>query len=307
MSFMIQETAINEYNKLIVDKLGVLTKKPSKSKRASMRRETIFATFESLLNTFPNENPGQMWRIVEKAHVYSYLQSEGVDMDVFGLKYNIKREILEELFFDDELISSFESAKQSWKRSSGIAWENFFEGTFESEDDEIKVVNPRDLKKLLKGEHINNNEGYPAPLHFFDNEQKKYFESLLKKKDFDLFLLFYSTYHRKWRLFGLIQCKTSIRDRMKINASTSKDAMNKNLWSILLALDPDSYLRGQYYEMAKTDWHGVYFMEKEVSVDDNIVRAPIDELQSKILNHANQVLQIITDKPEVINSSWRPN
>lgn len=301
----IKQFAIEEYNRSLQERESGSSNNVSKSKRASMRRETIFSTFQELLKKFPDENPGLIWRIVENAHVYSYLNNEGIDIEVFSKKYGIPADVLEELLFDDELISSFDSAKQSWKRASGLAWENYFEGTFVSGTDEIKVIGSSDMKKLLLGNHINNREGVPSPLHFFDVNQMEYFNSLLNKKDFDLFLLFYSSYHKKWRLFGLVQCKTSIRDRIKINASTSIEAMNNHLWSILLALDPDNFLRGQYYDMAKANWHGVYFMEKDIHDDDNIIYGPLEHLQKTILEHANKVLQIITDKPEKIDSGWR--
>lgn len=300
----IQE-ATEEYKVVLDEKIKNLKGKVTPKKVATSRTQTIFQTFENLISRYPYAQPGHVWRIVAKAHVASYLEAQNIAGKAGSL--GIDEEIITELLFNDSIISTFESAQQSWKRSSGIAWENFFQDSFKPGKDEVNVVSSSSMGKLLKGGHINRITGEPTPLHVFDNQEKKYFLNLLASKDFDLFILYYNSHLDSWRLFGLIQCKTSIRDRVKINSQTSVNAMNNRLWSILLALDPDEFLKGQYYEMAKTDWHGVYLLDNIDRVDGNIYRGQLDNIQNLINDHANQVISTLTVRPEVLNEIWRPN
>lgn len=299
--------AVAAYNEVLAEKYVALKKKPSKAKRALLRRETIYKTFEKLMARHNAEHPGIIWRMVQKAHVYSYLEQEGGNLEQTIKELGVEPEIIAQLLLNDELIHTIESAMQSWKRASGIAWENFFEDALEiGQNVEVNVVNAQDMGKLLGGGHIETQKGVPTPLHIRDSGQKKYFTEILDKKDFDLYLLFYSDAHEKWRLFGLIQCKTSIRDRVKINAATSLDVMGNHLWSILLALDPDNFLRGQYYNMAQKNWHGVYMLDNTTKVDGRIYSGQMDVLQQTIREHAKKVLQIITDDPTILNTTWQP-
>ncbi|EPR07800.1 BsaWI family type II restriction enzyme [Ruminiclostridium papyrosolvens] len=303
------DDANNEYAKILSEKTCNISGTVTDKKIASLRTDTIHEVFSSLVSKFPGENPGHVWRMVQKAHINSYIDNKRETIKTILQAKNIDEDKAFELLTDDELLSIFDSATQSWKRASGIAWENFFRQglTLGDNSGEIIVVNDSMMNKLFKGGSQPRQNGEEAELHISNDSQRSYIGEILKSKNFDLFLLYLTQFSRKWTLFGLIQCKTSIRDRVKINTSSSRKAMDNNLWSILLALDPDYFLKGQYYKAAKEDWHGVYLIDEDKPNDDSIYFGSMDRIQELIKNHALQVLEMVTDiNNSNFNANWRP-
>lgn len=271
------------------------------------RTKTISKTMEVLVKDYPEIEPSLIWKNIEKAHIISYV-SEFVKLPTSPLEAS---EIIPYLLSGD-ILSVFNSAGQSWKRASGVAWEEFIKSNLllSTIDVEIRILTPAEIKALLKGMPLETKDGELGKLASPSQDKKEYNEFLLKildDKNFDLFLIYYVPAIRQWRLSGLIQCKTSIRDRLKINMKSSEEAMAKNLWSIVIAMDSDRFTRkGQYNQGAKDSWNGFYVLDNTQDSDDSIFYGPLHQLQQDITNHCNQVIEALIMNTQSIHAEWRP-
>lgn len=274
------------------------------------RTQTISKTMETLVKDYPDIEPSLIWKNIEKAHVINYV-SGGVTLPTTSLDAS---EVISYLLNGDTL-SVFNSAGQSWKRASGVAWEEFIKSNLflSTPDVEIKILTPVEMKLLLQGEPLKNNDGKSIPLAIPTQDEKSQLEyeeflmKILDDKNFDLFLVYYVPFTKQWRLFGLIQCKTSIRDRIKINMKSSEEAMGKNLWSIVIAMDSDGFTRnGQYNRGAKESWNGFYVLDNEQEVDGSIYYGNLFNIQQTISNHCNQVIESLIMNTQSIHPFWRP-
>ncbi|WP_394219118.1 BsaWI family type II restriction enzyme [Halobacillus trueperi] len=274
------------------------------------RRQTISKTMEKVAKDFPDLEPSQIWKNIEKAHITNYISGSitlpNSSLDASG--------IISYLLNGDTL-KVFNSAGQSWKRASGVAWEDFIKTNLflSNEDVEIKILTPVEMNSLLQGETLKNNNGDPRGLAIPNQDEKskleyeRFLSKVLNDKNFDLFLVYYVPFTKQWRLFGLIQCKTSIRDRIKINMKSSEEAMSKNLWSIVIAMDSDSFTKsGQYNRAAKESWNGFYVLDNEKAIDESIIYGNLFHIQEAISNHCNQVIETLIMDTQSIHPLWRP-
>ncbi len=106
------------------------------------------------------------------------------------------------------------------------------------------------------------------------NEKEDCLEDLAKSDDFDIYALI--DFNGMNYVFGCLQAKTSIRDRVGRDRDFSIPVMEKHFWSVAVVLD------GMYLSMPKFEhmvngggetqyrengWHGMYVMSNIVSND----------------------------------------
>ncbi|EST12005.1 BsaWI family type II restriction enzyme [Sporolactobacillus laevolacticus] len=264
------------------------------------RREAISDSFAELLQLYPDLQPFKLWRELEKAHVASFIKE---NMEMSELPQNPNDFI--DFLLDSDVLKTFMSAEQSWRRSSGVAWENFITKNLllSSDKIKIKIFTPTEMKLLVKGDIIDGGIlAIPKKQEYIS-----FIKKILAEMNFDLFLAEYVPSFEQWRLFGLIQCKTSIRDRLKINMKSSEEAMEHNLWSIIIAMDSDGFTRsGQYNSCAKKSWNGFYVLDNAIKTDSSIFYGNTEYMHELIGDHCKQVLQSLLMDTSSINSSWRP-
>ncbi|AIW42382.1 BsaWI family type II restriction enzyme [Paenibacillus polymyxa] len=272
------------------------------------RRECISKTMEFLVKQYPYIQPYEIWKSIEKAHIISFISGS---ISLPSVVLNTSQLI--DFLLNGETLQAFSSAGQSWKRASGVAWEDFISRNLllSNEDVEIKILTPVEMGLLLHGNALANNIGDPITLAFPSNEEaKKEYEDFLNKilndKNFDLFLVYYVPFTKEWKLFGLIQCKTSIRDRIKINMKSSEEAMGRSLWSIVIAMDSDRFTRsGQYNKGAKESWNGFYVLDNKEETDGSIYYGDLSTIQQTIRNHCSQVIKAQIMDTKSINADWK--
>jgi hypothetical protein len=150
-----------------------------------------------------------------------------------------------------EAIVKVISADQSWKKSSGHAFEAMIKdlaseavaGTGAS------VVLQKDLSAMIKSNQIQNEE-----------RDKQWLLAQTKSDTFDLFALVDN------KVFGCIQAKTSIRDRVTRDREPSIQAMGRFFWSIVFVLDGDflklpkfkGMVNGSSTSYEQNGWHALY-------------------------------------------------
>lgn len=198
------------------------------------RRYAIIQTAIAAREKYDMLQPSEVWRYVQKSHILKYA---GIDIE-------------------PETIQLINSARQSWVKSSGHAFEEMVKKECNEALDEtdIVILLQRDLTPLLAKGKVTN---YTEDLHWLTEE--------CKHDVFDLFVARMED-DDKVKVFGCIQAKTSIRDRVTRDREPSIRAMEKKFWSIIFIFD-DSFLQmpkfismvnGGSQEFVENGWHVAY-------------------------------------------------
>jgi transcriptional regulator with XRE-family HTH domain len=146
------------------------------------------------------------------------------------------------------------SAAQSWVKSSGTAFELFVQNISAPP---FKILKPKDFKKLSEKQAVKNSS------------------KLIGRSEDDMMVV----YESQGSLFltGVIQAKTSIRDRFKMDMTHSKHMLEANLWSAFITIDPDGFLnKPKFNQLANGTsgegviWHGVYALSHTVQMGDRL-------------------------------------
>ena len=201
---------------------------------------------------------------------------------------------------DEEVIEKVVSASQSWKKSSGHAFEAFiYEVANPSlKNYGIKFLLQTDLHSMLDDGLIHN-----------DSTDIAWLKQRIQTDVFDLYALL--EFQRKYYVFGCIQSKTSIRDRVTRDREPSQQAMNAHFWSIAVALDGKFLAMPKFKEMVngggsdfeENGWHGMYVLSN-LYTDDRIY--PIDKTLSKLISHAQQASESFLSARQRFSPHWRP-
>ena len=216
----------------------------SDNKKTSIRREAqknaIDKAFVECMAQFPEMEEEVLWSLISLAHKLNIAHLEEFELD------RMQR---------FEVYSRCISAHQSWNKASGHSFERYISkiSTPLMEENEVQFMLKSDVLKLIKANKIyNHEEDIDLIKEWNDN--------------FDLYAV--QTNHGKPHIFGCIQVKTSIRDRVGRDDQFSKNAMEKNFWVAEAVLNGDFFYMPKYYAMVnggsvtypENNWHGVYVM-----------------------------------------------
>lgn len=233
------------YLKRYADSVKVLTEKARKESlgrkltdaiveniEKAAQKDAIKTSFVESLKKFQNVSASEIWSHIYESHMH---RKSGVS--------------------DSSLISKIVSADQSWKKSSGHAFEEMIKSLASDalKNDDIEIVLQRDLSILIKADVIDNE---PRDLSWLREQ--------IKSSVFDLYALVKK--NNKTFCFGCIQSKTSIRDRVTRDREPSLHAMASFFWSTVVVLDGDflrlpkftAMVNGGTTEFPENGWHGLY-------------------------------------------------
>ena len=192
------------------------------------------------------------------------------------------------------------SADQSWKKSSGHAFEELIKvlGTAALQSNGIEIVLQRDLNTLIKDGKL-------------DNEVRDiaWLKEQIRASIFDLYTIVRTTDGRRF-CYGCIQSKTSVRDRVTRDREPSMQAMQAFFWSTIIVLDGDflklpkfiSMVNGGTTEYAENGWHGMYVFSEAYS-QDRIY--PIDLDFKNFKEHAVIAARYWLTQRQWFNAQWR--
>lgn len=240
----------------------------------SAQKFAIKQTIIEGMRKFPN-HISVLWHSIYEAHVY---RKSGVA--------NLR------------VIQDVVSADQSWKKSSGHAFEEMIKeiATMAMGDLPIRFILQRDLNILIKAGEISNE---PRDISWLKEQ--------IKSNIFDLFAV--TMVGDKTYCFGCVQCKTSIRDRVTRDREPSIHAMDSYFWSIVFVLDGE-YLRNPKFqhmvnggskEFPTNGWHGMY----DVSVTFNIGRIyPLDLDFELLRKHSEKAVDDWMRRRQWFNREW---
>ncbi len=200
---------------------------------------------------------------------------------------------------DTNIISKVVSADQSWKKSSGHAFEEMVKelATLALNSEDIEVILQRDLNILIKAGEIDNQ---PRDISWLKEQ--------IKGNIFDLYCILNK--EGKKFCFGCVQAKTSIRDRVTRDREPSIHAMQSYFWSVVFVLDGDflklpkfqHMVNGGSDEFKTNGWHGMYAIS-EKEQNDRIY--PLDIDFSTFAEHAKKAADFWDEQRQWLNEEWR--
>lgn len=217
---------------LAISRNGKIPKSKLKDLDAQVQKEAIKQTTMEAMRQYPEVEAALIWKAVYEIHVH---RKSGVD--------------------DADTIARVISADQSWKKSSGHAFEEMikFLGLLALNDSHIEIILQRDLSALIKAGEIDNE---PRDISWLKEQ--------INASIFDLYAIVHVK--EKKYCFGCIQSKTSIRDRVTRDREPSMQAMQSFFWSTIIVLDGDFLKNGKFVSMVNggtaehetNGWHGMY-------------------------------------------------
>ena len=219
----------------------VLSEKKMDDFDREAQKSAIRIAITKALREYPNEPVTELWSAIYQAHLF---RKSGIS--------------------DLETINKVISADQSWKKSSGHAFEEMVKelASLALHGTGIEVILQRDLNTLIKAEELSNE---PRDISWLKEQ--------IKANIFDLYCIL--NHNGQKYCFGCVQAKTSIRDRVTRDREPSIHAMQSFFWSVVFVLDGDflrlpkfvSMINGGSEEFRENGWHGMYVLSVKKKVD----------------------------------------
>ena len=256
----------------------------SQSARLKAQRKAIDkALVESLLKYSPQVPESDIWNEIGMVHKLNVAQ-----LDTFGIPQDQQANIIERCL----------SAHQSWIKSSGHSFERYI-SNIESDilkKNEIHFILQSELTYMIRHNLLANTKDDINGLKSWG-------------KDFDLYAI--QSVHGDTHVFGCIQSKTSIRDRVGRDVTFSRNAMDNLFWSVAVTLDGSFLNMTEFIHMVngggsyKTNgWHGMYAMSGIEDANGRIYK--VDDSMLLLINHAvSAAKQFISDRRR-LNVDWIP-
>lgn len=256
----------------------------SQSARLKAQRKAIDkALVESLLKYSPQVPESDIWNEIDMVHKLNVAQ-----LDTFGIPQDQQANIIERCL----------SAHQSWIKSSGHSFERYI-SNIESDilkKNEIHFILQSELTYMIRHNLLANTKDDINGLKSWG-------------KDFDLYAI--QSVHGDTHVFGCIQSKTSIRDRVGRDVTFSRNAMDNLFWSVAVTLDGSFLNMTEFIHMVngggsyKTNgWHGMYAMSGIEDANGRIYK--VDDSMLLLINHAvSAAKQFISDRRR-LNVDWIP-
>ena len=274
-----QERYISSYNSAFDEYKGQCgkSKKVLEEAERFAQKQAIRVALTEGVAKFPTEDVATIWKNVYKVHIF---RKSGLSVD-------------------EETIAKVISADQSWKKSSGHAFEELIKeiAKLSLADTNIEVVLQKDLSLLLKAGEIAN-----------EPRDIAWLEKMVAGAIFDLYALV--EVDGKKFCFGCIQSKTSVRDRVTRDREPSIHAMQSFFWSVCIALDGEFLKMPKYIcmvnggseEFPENGWHGMYVLS-EIEEDNRIYHSSFD--LDVFTKHAIKAAEYWRTQRQWFNQEWK--
>ncbi len=242
------------------------------------QKSAIRIAITKALRKYPDEPVAELWSAIYRAHLF---RKSGIS--------------------DLETINKVISADQSWKKSSGHAFEEMVKelASLALYGSGVEIILQRDLNTLIKANELANE---PRDISWLKEQ--------IKANIFDLYGIL--TIDDKKYCFGCVQAKTSIRDRVTRDREPSIHAMQSFFWSVVFVLDGDflrlpkfvSMINGGSEEFRENGWHGMYVL----SIKETNKRIYPLSMDFEIFkSHALQAAEQWQKRRQWFDSKWIAN
>lgn len=243
---------------------------------SAAQKEAIKQSIIQGIRKFPQYESAQIWKRVYEIHVH---RKSGID--------------------DAETIKKVISADQSWKKSSGHAFEEMVKilSSDALSDSGIEIILQRDLNTLIKAGELANE---PRDISWLKEQ--------IAASIFDLYAVI--SENDKRYCYGCIQSKTSIRDRVTRDREPSIHAMASFFWSVVVVLDGDfmkipkfiNMVNGHCPEFPENGWHGMYIFSDKYEIDRIY---PIDINMGTFADHAKKAAVAWRSQRQWMDAKWK--
>ena len=258
---------------------GILSNEKLRKIETEAQKEAIKQATINGIREFPEAEAATIWKAVYEVHIH---RKSGID--------------------DADTIAKVVSADQSWKKSSGHAFEEMIKmlGSAALAGTGIEIILQRDLNTLIKAGEIANE---PRDISWLKEQ--------IKASIFDLYAIIQRDDGRKF-CYGCIQSKTSIRDRVTRDREPSLQAMASYFWSTVIVLDGDflrlpkfvSMVNGGTTEHPTNGWHGMYVFSDQYT-QGRIYPTDLDFCNFK--EHAIQAANYWLTQRQWFDHNWTIN
>lgn len=273
----------NKYNEILKNRTS---KNALKEALNGAQCFSIKETFKwGIINFVPEYPVEVVWEIIHETYLH----------------YRLKEINFETLTNADkmDIIKLSVSAEQSWKSSSGNTFETCIKEFMNPYlvENNIQFILQKDLNELIKKNNIHN-----------CSEDINYLKERIKTCTFDLFAVV-QVENRNY-VFGCLQAKTSIRDRITRDREPSKTAMDNHFWSVIIALNGEflktpkyrAAVNGNSTEYTDNGWHAMYTMSDKY-LGDRIKH--IDKTFLQIVEDAKIAADVFLNNRELLDLSFK--
>jgi len=268
------------YNKIFEEQIASLPGRNNEVKEREAQKFAIAESAKRLLQDHPLRLP-EIWRALNQAHICRKV----------GLKISAAQ------------VEKAISAENSWKKSSGHALEKII----------VDLLNPsllrigislylqKDLTELIRAGRVTNPQ-----------REIPWIKERIQASNFDIYMGFPDQSTKGGvKIFGLVQSKASIRDRVKGDREFSIDGMKHFFWSVAFCLDGaflllpkfDQMVNGGSPSFSEPGWHGMYvFIQQEPSGRIFI----LDPSYEPFLKHAKKAKSDWIQQRQWLDPAWQP-
>ncbi len=273
---VIKQETDDLYQKLYAEKLSELNStRPSTDNELIAQKHAIKETALQLFQKLQTTDKFLIWAYIYRAHV---ARKSGIDIA-------------------PETIQKVISADQSWKKSSGHAFEEMVKdlGSKVLQTEGIRLLLQRDLSIMINTGEVKNEE-----------RDIIFLRTNMSSNVFDLYT------EKNGYIYGCVQAKTSIRDRVTRDREPSTAAMAHFFWSIVFVLDGDflrlpkfmNMVRGESDEFIQNGWHGLYAF----SLPDSVICDRIYKLDHDLnifKEHAVKAYHDWSERRQWFDNRWK--
>lgn len=272
-----QEYCHKEYKKLFIEEMQNTAILNIEERRRFSQKKAIKQTAISAIKKFSNIEPTEIWKTIYISHVNNF---SGI--------------------VDQKIIDSVISADNSWKKSSGHAFEEIIKeiGNLNLNEFGIEILLQKELNYQLQNNNVLN-----------EVRDISWLKEQIAGSIFDLYLTLKKK--DKYLVFGCIQSKTSIRDRVTRDREPSINAMKAFFFSIAIVMDGDflrlpkfqNMVNGKSHEFEVNGWHYMYVFTNETINNDRIVS--IDINMELMVENIKAAATFWTTQRQWFNHDWR--
>lgn len=273
------------YNQIYKKEIGTKTSQSAQtqSERNAQRKAMQLTLTYGIRKYHPGITVKEIWAAVRKSHIQRKMGAS------FG-----KRVLL-----DDSLVDQIVAAHQSWDKASGHAFEEYIPEVLNTilNSRHINVVLQKELTALLNA----------SPCAISNNATEiGWLKEQVNRDVFDLYAI--QELNGDKYVFGCLQSKTSIRDRVTRDREPSQQAMEKRFWSVGVTLDGDFFKNEKFQDMvnggtadySQNGWHGMYVIESPY------YGGRIFDFEVFVA-HAEKAARAWINNHEALINTWNPN
>ena len=267
-----------EYLRIFKENKDSLQIKDAEKLRIAAQKIAIKEACVNAMRRFPAIEPALIWQTIYVAHVRAF---SNID--------------------DSATINKIISADNSWKKSSGHAFEEMIRdlSNLSFAKTNIRMILQRELSLLLHEDRIEN-----------EVRDISWLKEQVKSSVFDLYLVLQND--EKFSVYGCVQSKTSIRDRVTRDREPSINAMKAFFMSVAIVLDGDflklpkfkNMVNGNVPEYDLNGWHGMYVFTNEQLENDRI--HGIDITMDTFIQDAIAGAKFWKEQRQWFDNKWRP-